>query len=289
MRRLGCSPTSSHGRILNILGSSRTDEGQFTMNLKSIKKQVRSVHGWLSTTEGKALYKAARKCTGRGVIVEIGSWQGKSTIWLAHGSRAGRNVKVHAVDPHTGSTEHHEAYGEVWTYEQFCRNINKAGVEDVIEPHVAFSEEFAKGFNEPVELVFVDGLHEWEGVKGDFDAWFPKVVEGGVMMFHDTTCWDDCRKLVVDYVFKSRVFKKVGFSGSITYGTKVAENSWFDRVRNRVMLGWFLTHAYLDRLSWRVGHNHVLPIYNRIAGLFRPAPPEAKPTPAPVAVNTRQP
>ena len=62
------------------------------MNLARIKAQADAAGGWMNDAEGLLLYQLARKCSGKGVIVEIGSWKGRSTIWLGHGSRDGRRV-----------------------------------------------------------------------------------------------------------------------------------------------------------------------------------------------------
>ncbi|MCS6951010.1 MAG: class I SAM-dependent methyltransferase, partial [bacterium] len=72
------------------------------------------VEGWLTVEEGELLYQLARACKGKGVIVEIGSFKGKSTIWLAKGSLAGAGVRVFAIDPHTGSEEHRQDGQPVW-------------------------------------------------------------------------------------------------------------------------------------------------------------------------------
>lgn len=220
-------------------------------SLRTVEAQTRTVEGWLSRPEGRRLWRLARGCTGRGSIVEIGSWKGKSTIWLANGSRAGKKLKIHAVDPHTGSTEHQRDLGKVWTFEEFQRNIKAAGVEELVVPHVDYSESVARTFSEPVELIFIDGLHEYEGVKADFEAWFPKVIDGGVMAFHDTTGWWGPRRLVMEQLYCSPHFKDVRFSRSITYGTKVAQNSALDRLKNRAMLPVFLLYACVHRLLWR--------------------------------------
>jgi MMP 1-O-methyltransferase len=223
------------------------------------------VEGWLNDREGRRLYQLATQCTGRGVIVEIGSWKGKSTIWIGQGSLAGKGVKIHAVDPHTGSPQHHEVLGQVWTFDQFQRNIKAAEVDSVVVPHVDFSESVAKTFTEPVELIFIDGLHEYEGVKTDFDAWYPKVIDGGWMAFHDSTCWDGVRKVVTDHLFKSTRFRKLGFTSSITYGQKVAHNTFAERVGNRIVLAAFLSYAYFQRLLWRVSHSRpLLPLANAL-------------------------
>src|SRR5712691_13572252 len=67
---------------------------------QTVKPLIADVPGWLTDEEGEALYDLARACTGKGVIVEIGSWVGKSTICLGRGSLAGASVPIYAVDPH---------------------------------------------------------------------------------------------------------------------------------------------------------------------------------------------
>jgi len=113
-------------------------------DIKSIKEFTNKIHGWLTDREGEFLYKIAKKCSGQGVIVEIGSWKGKSTIWLGKGSIAGNNVKVYAIDPHTGSSEHKKSGKGVWTFEKFKENIKDAGVNDVIISIVETSEKAVK-------------------------------------------------------------------------------------------------------------------------------------------------
>ena len=81
-----------------------------------------SVDGWLNDEQGAALFDAAAGCSGRGAIVEIGSWKGRSTIWLAHGARlAGQ--PLFAVDPHVHSREDPSAR----TLDEFSENIRRAG------------------------------------------------------------------------------------------------------------------------------------------------------------------
>jgi hypothetical protein len=67
---------------------------------EQVKPLIADVPGWLTDEEGEALYELARGCTGKGVIVEIGSWKGKSTICLGRGSQAGASVPIYAIDPH---------------------------------------------------------------------------------------------------------------------------------------------------------------------------------------------
>src|SRR3989442_10815319 len=126
------------------------------------------IGGWLADHEGRPLYELARRCTGRGVIVEIGSWKGRSTIWLASGSKAGSAVSVHAIDPHVGSPEHRSGGIPVATFDEFRANVARAGVDDIVVPLVKPSLEVAASFQRPVELLFIDGDHSYEAVLADF-------------------------------------------------------------------------------------------------------------------------
>lgn len=199
---------------------------------------VKNVKGWTSRQTGELLWHFAANCQSQeGAIVEIGSWKGRSTIWLAKGSQKGSGKKVYAVDPHTGSAEHIEKYGsDINTYTDFLKNIEQAGVKDLVIPVRKTGAEFSKEFKNPVELIFIDGDHSYEGVCEDFKNWFPKMVEGGIMVFDDTQDWPGPRRLVKNEVFLSRYFRNVGFVGPVTYGQKVSKNSLRDILRNRWVL-----------------------------------------------------
>jgi MMP 1-O-methyltransferase len=188
-----------------------------------VKELIKDVPGWLTDEEGEALFELARECSGRGVIVEIGSWKGKSTICLGLGSRAGRGVRIFAVDPHAD-----------YRHGEFKDNVERAGIGDLVTPVKGFSQQVAGDFDQPIELLFVDGSHEEELVREDFDKWVPKVVEGGIVAFHDTTWHDGPRKVVAEKIFGSRQFADVRFViGSTTIARKVLENTARDRFHAR--------------------------------------------------------
>jgi len=229
----------------------------FQNAMQTIEEVLTTVDGWLNPKEAKILYELAEKCQARGAIVEVGSWKGKSTICLARGSLAGGKARIHAIDPHTGSPEHSKEFGTVWTFDEFRRNITAAGMDEMVMPHVDFSDAVARKFDEPVELIFIDGLHEYEGVKIDFDSWFPKVINHGTMAFHDTTGWPGVLRVMVEDIFKSRRFRKVRFVKSIVYGEKVEKNTFLERVGNRFMLWAFLIHAFSERWQWRLLHHYL--------------------------------
>jgi predicted O-methyltransferase YrrM len=208
--------------------SAETDE---------VARRVEGIGGWLTPREGRLLYDLARRCTGRGVIVEIGSWKGKSTIWMASGSRRGAGVKVHAIDPHTAESDNLATQSAGPTLEEFTRNIRSAGLDDLVVPLVTTSAEAAAHFSHPVELIFIDGAHDYANVALDLDLWFSKVVDGGTIAFHDTVAWEGPRRLVAERVFRGRWARGARFVDSTTVAEKVAGNSIGDRLRNRYVLG----------------------------------------------------
>jgi predicted O-methyltransferase YrrM len=192
-----------------------------------VKPLIADVPGWLTDEEGEALYDLARACTGKGVIVEIGSWKGKSTICLGLGSKSGASVRIYAIDPHAD-----------YRFGDFRANVDRAGIGDLVTPIASLSQPAADDFHEPIELLFVDGSHEYELVLEDFEKWVPKVVEGGWVAFHDTTWTAGPRKVVGPAIYRSQRFKDARFVvGSTTVARKVVQNSLADRARNRYVLG----------------------------------------------------
>jgi hypothetical protein len=205
------------------------------MTKNEIADFVRPVDGWLFDGEARLLFELARTADPSGVIVEIGSWKGKSTICLAKGSETGSRLKIYAIDPHIGSEEH-QAAGQVWTFDEFQANIRKAGVQDSVTPLVKMSIDVARDFDKPVSLVFIDGAHDYESVKADFEAWFPKVIEGGIVAFHDTTGWEGPRRVVRAALFRNPRIRGANFCWSMAYGQKVTSTSPLNRFANSIRL-----------------------------------------------------
>ena len=187
------------------------------------------VEGWLSKKEGMLLYELAKACK-KGCIVEIGSWKGKSTIYIANGA----NQKVYAIDPHKGCD------GEKFTgkdsYQEFLDNISNFKLMDKVVPIVDYSINASKDFNNEVGFIFIDGSHDYRDVREDFEAWFEKVRECGIIAMHDTVMKYGPRTIANKYIYKSRHFKNTHLVGSITYATKVMNNSFIDRLKNRFLL-----------------------------------------------------
>lgn len=209
-------------------------------SLEETLKTKNSINGWLTNKEATVLYNLAKNCPQNKAIVEIGSWKGRSTVCLASGSSKGNKAKIYAIDPHTGSNEHKRKLGEVWTFDEFKENIKIAGLTEYVTPLVKTSEEASKTFDKEIGVLFIDGDHSFEAVKQDLELWFPKVTDGGMIVFHDavTTAWKGVATFVEEEVYRSKRFKRPKIASSVVYAQKVKKNSSLDRLENRVRLVW---------------------------------------------------
>lgn len=130
-----------------------------------------------------------------GPILEIGSYCGRSTLWLAQAARVHDTV-VYAVDHHRGSEEHQpgeshhdpcliDKTGQVDTLTEFRRNIADAGLEETIVPIVANSGQLAPQWQTGLGMVFIDGGHSLEAALTDYRAWALHIRPGGILAIHD--------------------------------------------------------------------------------------------------------
>ena len=209
--------------------------------LDQMHELVAGVSGWLARAEGELLYRLAKACPAGSAIVEIGSYEGKSTIWLGTGSVAGHRCPIYAIDPHTGSIPDKRCGDEIWTFDRFNANMRAAAVDDLVMPILATSDQASGDFDHPIGLIFVDGEHEYPFVLRDCREWLPKVIEGGVAAFHDTMAstanllarpflpgWDGPKRVFAEQILASKAYSAFGHAGTISYATKasVPESEW---------------------------------------------------------------
>jgi predicted O-methyltransferase YrrM len=158
-----------------------------------------AARGFMPADEGDALHVAAIEA-GAAVpgapFLEVGSYCGRSTIWLGAAARACGTTLV-AVDHHRGSEEnqagweHHEpdlvdaAIGRMDTLPIFRRTVHDAGLEDVVIAAVGLSPAVAAVWSTPLAFLFVDGGHGVEPARADFAGWTPHVAPGGTLAIHD--------------------------------------------------------------------------------------------------------
>ena len=170
---------------------------------EDVELLVAEVGGWLGREEGRLLYRLAAEADPKGCIVEIGSWHGRSTIWLAAGATAGRGARVVAIDPHTGT--HLRAEGER-TDDVLRANLERAGVADKTDVVVATSEEVAASWSQPVSLLWIDGAHDYESARRDLEVWERHLVPEAVVALHDTFVLPGPERVVRELMIGTRRF-----------------------------------------------------------------------------------
>ncbi|RPJ70855.1 MAG: class I SAM-dependent methyltransferase [Desulfobacteraceae bacterium] len=159
-------------------------------------KIIRRTKGFLEEAEGEHLYRLAREAAVLGPCLEIGSYCGKSTVWIGTACREAGQV-LFAVDHHRGSEEQQPgeeyfdpalfdpAAGRIDTFRHFRTTLADAGLEDTVVPIVCRSELAARAWKTPLSLVFIDGGHALDTVAADSRLWSEPLMPGGLLVFHD--------------------------------------------------------------------------------------------------------
>ncbi|AST93894.1 MULTISPECIES: class I SAM-dependent methyltransferase [Sutcliffiella] len=168
--------------------------------IDEVKSAVSTVEGWLKKEGIKNLYTYALEAP-TSTIVEIGSWKGKSTSCLAFAVKDRGEGRVYAIDTWKGSSEHQKVlkhYEEDQLYQEFLENMSKLNLLDVIQPIKMDSVEASRiwPIQKKIGLLYIDGSHEYELVKRDFEFWSPFVAEGGYIIFDDVPSWSGPTQLV---------------------------------------------------------------------------------------------
>jgi predicted O-methyltransferase YrrM len=160
------------------------------------EKLLNTVKGFLDRQEGNALYEIALNVSRRGPCLEIGSYCGKSTIYLGSACRKNNSV-LFSIDHHRGSEEQQpgeeyfnpELYDpktrRVDTFKEFRNTIEKAGIEDTVVPMVCRSELAARLWSTSLSLVFIDGGHSYAAAYTDYNAWAGHIMPNGYLLIHD--------------------------------------------------------------------------------------------------------
>ena len=190
------------------------------LDFSEIQKLGAEIEGWLTPNEGELLFTLAKQIKS-GNVVEIGSWKGKSTYYLACGLIQGRGGKVCCVDHHTGSKEQRARNDDpINTLNEFTDNMRKYNIGHKIQIYVMGSIEASKEIEGNIDLIFVDGSHEYEDVKVDFKLWWPRLNQGGIMAFHDSISKSGVSRLIGEIINYRDDFREPILVDEITYFIK---------------------------------------------------------------------
>ncbi len=157
---------------------------------------VSEIKGFLDHEEGLKLFELASEACRLGPCLEIGSFCGKSTVYL------GTACKIHdktlfSIDHHRGNEEQQpgqpyfdaelfdEKSGTIDSFPYFQKVIDRAGLADTVVPIVSKSQVAARDWATPLSLVFIDGGHSYETVLTDYRCWYPHILPDGFLLFHD--------------------------------------------------------------------------------------------------------
>jgi predicted O-methyltransferase YrrM len=156
---------------------------------------IDKIEGFLVPGQEWWLFKQALDLPPGAVILEIGSFRGRSTACLALGC-VGSDKLVYAVDTFNGNDVD---FSERDFFATFKSNLDTLGLFKHVRPVISTSSDAAESWTVPIDMLFIDGSHAFDDVVGDFQGFYPHVKEGGLVAFHDVvetwpgvvSCWKE--------------------------------------------------------------------------------------------------
>ncbi len=164
----------------------------------ALRSHALAARGFMPENEGDALFEAAVDAAAHaaGPFLEVGSYCGRSSVWLGGAARETRRV-LFAVDHHMGSEENQPGWewhepdlvdprtGRMDTLPHFRSTIISAGLTDSVIAVVGDSPTVARSWTTPLAFLFIDGGHGVEPATLDYELWTPHVAPGGTLAIHD--------------------------------------------------------------------------------------------------------
>ena len=178
---------------------------------------MRAAPGFLTEREGRFLALVAACAPAQGVILEIGSFKGKSTVGLASVAMRYGLGPVITVDPHSGPSITDPDVGPKGSsWDDFRASLRAAGVESAVETHRAFSRDLARGWTRPIRFLWIDGDHTYRGAKEDIDLFRSHLVPGAIVALHDVLhTFEGPVRVFAEELLDSDKFGPAGLCGSI--------------------------------------------------------------------------
>ena len=157
---------------------------------------INKIKGFLNAEEGEALYSYTKEFTRDGNALEIGSYCGKSAVYMGSAVKE-NNQKLYSIDHHKGSEEQQpgEEYFDpdlinkegngIDTLPFFLKTIKDSSLEGYVIPVVSTSEEAHKDLKINFNMIFIDGGHSEEIAQTDYKLWSKKINPEGLLAIHD--------------------------------------------------------------------------------------------------------
>ena len=217
-----------------------------TISFERIWPMANEAGGWLTRDQAALLHSTAATLGRDATVVEIGSYEGRSTLVLASGLRH-EGSRVVAIDPWTENWK----FGAVGTRDRFTEHLRGAGLTDRVRVLAERSQTVRPGWVGPIDLLFIDGKHDvWSFV--DDLCWSDHGVPGSFVLVHDCFSSVGVTLGVLARVLPSRRLSYVDRVGSLAR-LRVAPPSAGDRLRILGELPWWLRNVAVKvalRLRW---------------------------------------
>jgi hypothetical protein len=164
--------------------------------LKINKTKAAEIKGFLDEDEADRLFSLAQEASKIAPCLEIGSYCGKSAIYLGTACKENKSV-LFSLDHHTGSEEQQPGQeyfdpdllnpetGKIDTLRFFLKTIAQFDLENAVVPVIGRSEIVGRVWQTPLSLIFIDGSHSYESVLNDYKIWSKHLIVGGYLLFHD--------------------------------------------------------------------------------------------------------
>jgi Methyltransferase domain len=230
---------------------------------------ARPMEGWLTEAQARRLWERAREVPTGGLVVEIGSFRGRSAVVMA--SALADGARLVAIDPHAGGDRGpQEIAPEAERGEAdnlaFNANLEAAGVAERVEHVRLMSSQALGAVGGGIDLLYVDGAHRAGPARADLVQWGDRVAPGGSMLVHDSfSSIGVTLATLASITFGSR-WRYVGRTGSLAEyrrepiagparlanaGRQLAQLPWF--LRNVIVKVAIVTH--LRPLARLMGHD----------------------------------
>ncbi|MDQ1625898.1 MAG: hypothetical protein QOJ49_1396 [Actinomycetota bacterium] len=227
---------------------SAPDPASGAAALEELWRLVEPFGGWLTRDQAGRLWEAAAAVPNGGRIVEIGSHQAKSTAILAAAMSSG--VGLTAIDPFDPAFE----AGHDQARTAFENNLRTVGLRDRVDLVMALSHDVLHGWDQPIDLLYIDGAHDPASVRRDL-GWLAHVRPGGQVLVHDSFSSVGVTVVLYGRVLPDRRLRYTGRSGSLG-AFQCASPTAASRLAMLAQLPWFLRNVVV-KVARRL---HLMPV-----------------------------
>jgi predicted O-methyltransferase YrrM len=160
------------------------------IDIEMLGRMSLTIPGMITPEAGKFLYSLCYMQDLEGDVVEIGSWQGRSSTFLARAVKESKNGNFYAIDHFAGNVGKENFYaidGSLSNLkDNFNKNLSKFGLSDTVNLLDMINTEAVEKIKDKIiRFLFIDGDHTKNGVQKDIELFFPLLKQGSIIVFDD--------------------------------------------------------------------------------------------------------